>query len=106
MRDERTNEQLKIELLSQWKLEVESRKNSVLMRFSDFSVRGNCIKRANDMKQNNLILQLYCNFTLVKLNTFKTHMKKRKCFLALGKHRNIFLGQLYRGSLQHETKAI
>ena len=84
----RTTEQLKIELLSQWKLEAESRKNSVLIRFSDFSVWGNCIKGANDMKQNNLILQLYwgsqlqfrcnkCNFTLVKLNTFKTHMKKR-----------------------------
>ena len=55
MRDKR-QQQLKIELLSQWKLEAESRKNSVLIRFSDFSVWGNCIKRANDMKQSNLII--------------------------------------------------
>ena len=31
MRDERTNKQLKIELLSQWKLEAESRKISQIM---------------------------------------------------------------------------
>ena len=37
MRNERTNEQLKIELLSQWKLEAESRNWEIVFQwFSNF----------------------------------------------------------------------
>ena len=56
------------------------------------------------MKQNQLNCN-ECNFTLEKLNTFNTHMK-RQYYLALGGHRITLLGQLHRASQQHGLKSI